>query len=341
MVVTRKRFGNFKKAVAEVQRILRIQIAKEIIRERDDLHYKEARAKAAAIRLAETKARLERERIERLERERLEKERLERERLERERLEKERRESERIATEQQEKDKLEEEKSKLEKENAHKQEELDEEERRREAELQEALDSLEKEVLESEAILLQANAEAAEAVKEAAAQEQDDAAKDQLAQKPLVRSTSLARMNSKENLNILVKADSDYTFTKYAKSHFPEDVSSTFSRTPLKQPLLDLTDATRHEALIISQMIMAFMGDYTFKHTFDVNHGVRLICEKGIHQPILRDEIYCQIMRQCSENPSQCVSLPLPPLTAHYAQYCTCIFPGRARTGDFCSYSSA
>lgn len=89
MVVAKRRFQKFKKSVSEVQRALRILIAKEMIRERDELYYKEARAKAAAIKLAETRARLEKEKQE--------KDRLDKERLEKERIEKEKAEEERVA----------------------------------------------------------------------------------------------------------------------------------------------------------------------------------------------------------------------------------------------------
>lgn len=75
MAVSRKRFVRFKKALCDVQNVMRMLIAREIIAEKDEVLFKEAKAKATAARLAEMKAKLEQESAERERLRRLEEER--------------------------------------------------------------------------------------------------------------------------------------------------------------------------------------------------------------------------------------------------------------------------
>lgn len=45
------------------------------------------------------------------------------------------------------------------------------------------------------------------------------------------------------------------------------------------------------------------------KASFEENRSLQFILKKGIESPIIRNEIYCQIVRQLNNNPNEYVSL--------------------------------
>uniref|UniRef100_A0A8C8INK3 Myosin VIIAb n=1 Tax=Oncorhynchus tshawytscha TaxID=74940 RepID=A0A8C8INK3_ONCTS len=129
------------------------------------------------------------------------------------------------------------------------------------------------------------------------------------------------------NLSQLALAESEdkvkpYTLEEFSYDHFRSPPKSTLSRVmitkgrgkerlwccarePLKQPLLKKVlahEELSQEAQLAFIDIFTYMGDYPSKRARSVNELTDQIFEGALKAEPLKDEIYCQILKQLTEN---------------------------------------
>lgn len=101
-----------------------------------------------------------------------------------------------------------------------------------------------------------------------------------------------------------------HNISQLAESHFREPLDSDkaqlskFSPEPLKAPLLKAVVKVPplfQQALVIHHHILKYMGDIA-RSNLPVNTD--LIFQPALQHPLLCDELYCQLMKQLSDNPS-------------------------------------
>ncbi|XP_066501283.1 unconventional myosin-VIIa isoform X2 [Hoplias malabaricus] len=113
-----------------------------------------------------------------------------------------------------------------------------------------------------------------------------------------------------------------YSLEEFSYDHFRPPPKSTLSRVmitkgrgkdklwccsrePLKQPLLKKVlnhEELSQDACLAFIAIMKYMGDYPSKRTRSVNELTDQIFEGALKAEPLKDEIFCQIMKQLTEN---------------------------------------
>ncbi|CEF69757.1 Unconventional myosin-X [Strongyloides ratti] len=102
-----------------------------------------------------------------------------------------------------------------------------------------------------------------------------------------------------------------YDLTSYAKNHFKNEINShgyplwKYSREMIKHPLLKKIEnrlEPEKEAMKCYMAIMQYMGDYPVDYQTSMTSLTNNIFNGPMKYEILRDEIYCQIIKQLTGN---------------------------------------
>ncbi|XP_078385251.1 unconventional myosin-XVB [Cetorhinus maximus] len=103
-------------------------------------------------------------------------------------------------------------------------------------------------------------------------------------------------------INVSLPADvNSFPFSKFINQHFQVPQLQVLNE-PLQQPLTHLRGAERQAAVELFKLILRFLQDESLQGRKEIILG-NFIAQKGISNPTLRSEIFCQVMNQIWKNP--------------------------------------
>lgn len=96
---------------------------------------------------------------------------------------------------------------------------------------------------------------------------------------------------------------SKFKLGRIFRTQVPVEEVLTFQAEPLEKNLMKSAKAERADAIVLFQHVMHFMGDGDGSLKKAPNMMVAWVRETCVKKPVLRDEVFAQLCKQCTRNP--------------------------------------